>query len=92
MRFIAFGNEFATGTWREVFGGPIYSFNNYGFNGPEFPLDSKDFSAARRNFLFFASKSQVQKGLDLLLEIFPRHPDLHLYVCSEFEKEGDFCA
>ena len=88
---IGFGNELIMSTWKELFRGPTFPFNNYGFNGTEFP-DSKDFAAARNNFLFFASRSQVQKGLDLLLEIFPRHPHLHLYVCSGFEKEKDFCA
>lgn len=86
-----FGNEFTLGTWREAFKVPVYPFNNYGFKETEFHIDSKDFSIARKNFLFFASGSQLQKGLDLLLEIFPKHPDLHLYICSEFEKENDFC-
>jgi glycosyltransferase involved in cell wall biosynthesis len=27
-----------------------------------------------------------------LLEIFPKYPDLHLYICSEFAKEADFCS
>jgi glycosyltransferase involved in cell wall biosynthesis len=82
---IGFGNEFIMNTWREAFKGPVYPFNNYGFKETKFLFDTK-------NFLFFASRSQVQKGLDLLLEIFPKHPDLHLYICSEFEKEKDFCA
>jgi glycosyltransferase involved in cell wall biosynthesis len=86
------GSEYTMSTWREVFKGPIYPFNNYGFKETEFRIDSKDFSVARKNFLFFASRSQIQKGLDLLLEIFPSHPDLHLYICSEFAKEEDFCA
>jgi len=89
---MGFGNEFIMNTWREVFGGSIYAFNNYGFRETEFRLEAKDFSTARTNFLFFASRSQVQKGLDLLLEIFPKHPELHLYVCSEFKNEDDFCA
>ena len=89
---IGFGNDLIMNTWREVFGGLIYPFNNYGFRETEFRLGAKDFAMARKNFLFFASRSQVQKGLDLLLEIFPRHPDLHLYVCSEFKNEDDFCA
>jgi hypothetical protein len=41
--------------------------------------------------LFFASSGQVGKGLDLLLEIFPRHPDLNLNICSSFKYEKDFC-
>lgn len=88
---ISIGNDFITSKWREVFNGPIYSYNNYGFKETEFIYDSKDFTTARRNFLYFASGSQMQKGLDLLLEIFPKHPDLHLYICSDYEKEKDFC-
>jgi glycosyltransferase involved in cell wall biosynthesis len=88
---LGFGNEYIMKSWREVFKVPIYQFNNYGFIETAFKPDSKDFSAARRNFLFFASGSQMQKGLDLLLEIFPKHPGFHLYICSDFEKEPDFC-
>ena len=90
---IGFGNEFTMSTWKEVFDGPTYPFNNYGFEETVVVSpNSKDFETARRHFLFFASRSQVQKGLDLLLEVFPKHPDLHLYVCSTFETESDFCA
>lgn len=89
---ICFGNEFIVNSWKKVFKGPIYPFNNYGFKETEFLLDSKDFLTARNNFLFFASGSQMQKGLDLLLEIFPKYPDLHLYICSDFKEEEDFCA
>ena len=89
---ICFGNEFVMNSWKEVFTGPIYRFNNYGFKETEVLLDSKDFLTARENFLFFASGSQMQKGLDLLLEIFPQHPNLHLYVCSDFKGEDDFCS
>jgi glycosyltransferase involved in cell wall biosynthesis len=88
----AFGNDEIVATWREAFDGSIYPFNNYGFKETRFIFDEKDFAVARYSFLFFASGSQVQKGLDLLLEIFPKLPDLHLYVCSQFEKENDFCA
>jgi glycosyltransferase involved in cell wall biosynthesis len=89
---VTIGNEIIKGTWKEVSSAPIYTFNNYGFKETEFIFDSKDFSSARRNFLFFASRSQIQKGLDLLLEIFPKHQELHLYICSEYEKEEDFCV
>jgi glycosyltransferase involved in cell wall biosynthesis len=86
-----FGNDAVTSTWREVFKGPIYPFNNYGFPETPFSISEKDFALARSQFLFFASGSQVQKGLDLLLEIFPKLPDLHLYICSGFDTEPDFC-
>lgn len=86
------GNDFTARTWKEVFEGPVYPFHSHGPGQPGSPPKGKDFAEARRSFLFFASKSQMQKGLDLLLEIFPRHPSLQLYVCSRFEEERDFCA
>jgi glycosyltransferase involved in cell wall biosynthesis len=89
---VGVGNAYTMGTWDEIYNGPIYPFNNFAFPGTRSVSDDKDFEAARRRFLFFASRSQIQKGLDLLLEIFPSHPELELYVCSEFEREPDFCA
>lgn len=89
---VGLGNDLIMSTWKEVFEGPIYGFNNYGYKETRFTIESKDFARARRNFLFFAGGSQILKGLDLLLEIFPRHPDLHLYVCSPFKNETDFCS
>ncbi len=43
------------------------------------------------DFLFLASTGQVHKGLDLLLDIFRRHPEWTLHVCSNFHEETDFC-
>ena len=83
------GSGFTMGTWAEVFQGPIHAFDTHGLPMPE--PEGKDFAGARRSFLFFAGGRQVQKGLDLLLELFPRFPDLNLYVCSAFREEPDFC-
>lgn len=89
---VGVGNGFTMGTWADVFAGPIRAFDTHGVSTPEPVNEPKDFAAARRHFLFLASGSQMQKGLDLLLEIFPRFPDLHLYVCSGFRDEPDFCT
>src|SRR5262249_32872612 len=89
---VGVGNRFTMGTWARTFDGPIHTFETHGVPSPESVIESKDFARARRNFLFFASGTQTQKGLDLLLEGFPRFPDLHLYVCSGFADEPDFCA
>lgn len=88
---IGVGNEVTMGSWRSIFPGPIYCFNNCGVKETILPRQTKDFESVRKNFLFFASWTQVQKGLDLLLEIFPKHPELHLYVCSPFEYDKEFC-
>jgi glycosyltransferase involved in cell wall biosynthesis len=87
---IGIGTPATTGTWRRVSRAPIHHFDAAAFPCPR--TEGKDFERARRHFLFFASRTQVLKGLDLLLEIFPRHPDLHLHVCSSFAAERAFCA
>ncbi len=89
---VAFGDERSAGTWADASDCPVHGFNNYGFPGTRYEPERKDFAGARHHFLYLASRSQMQKGLDLLLELFPRHPDLHLYVCSQYEQETDFCA
>ncbi len=89
---LTFGNDFTVGTWRDAFDGPALAFNNYGVRQPAPSVKEKDFAAARSEFLFFATGSQMQKGLDLLLEVFCRHPRLRLHVCSKFERESDFSA
>lgn len=87
---VGFGTNCTVGTWSELTGATILPFNNYGFESISDRSMSKDFGKARRHFLFFASRDQVGKGLDLLLEIFPRVPELHLYVCSAFAREKAF--
>jgi hypothetical protein len=87
---IAIGTPETTGTWRRASDAPIHHFDAAATDAPQ--VTNKDFETARRHFLYFASRTQVLKGLDLLLEIFPRHPDLHLHICSYFRSERTFCA
>ena len=48
---------------------------------------SKDFEAGRKNFLYMGSTGNIQKGLDLVIEAFPRVPQLHLYIHAPIEAE-----
>lgn len=83
-----FGNEFTAGTWSSITRGPVMSFNNYGTFAGGFV--ERDWRSAKHNFLFYAGRLQMVRGLDLLLEIFPRYPEMHLYICSGFRHEKDF--
>ena len=89
---VGVGNSESVLTWSQTSKAKLYSFNNHVHEVASLAAtQDKDFTVASRNFLFMASGSQVQKGLDLLLEVFPRHPRLGLYVCSGFFREPEFC-
>lgn len=51
---------------------------------------NKNWNSAKKKFLWFGSVGAVHKGLDLLLEIFSKHPNLELFICGAVEKEKDF--
>lgn len=50
-------------TWNEVYKGPIYHFNNYGFKETEFLISSKNLITARKNFLFFCKRKPGAEGV-----------------------------
>ncbi len=57
----------------------------------EYPWDdTKDFSWARRRFLWLGKNGMVHKGLDLTLEAFAKLPELQLTVCGPVKLEPDF--
>ena len=46
----------------------------------------KDWSAAKKRFLWFGSSSWVHRGLDLVLEAFMQLPDLELFICGSDQR------
>lgn len=50
-------------------------------------LKKKNFLASKDNFLILSGSGNVHKGLDLLLEVFSKLPDKHLYICSQLEED-----
>ena len=87
----AFANETVAATWGAVFAGMVLPFNNSFWPDLAQVELRRDWAAARRNFLFHASRDQVCKGLDLVLPVFARYPEFHLYICSNFRDEPEFC-
>lgn len=53
---------------------------------------SRDDDFHDRTFLWFAGSGAVHKGLDLVLEVFARHPELTLHCVGPYEAERDFVA
>lgn len=52
--------------------------------------EKKDFSEAKKNFIWFGGSGTVHKGLDLVLEAFNQTPELNLIVCGKINNEKDF--
>ncbi|MGA7828346.1 MAG: glycosyltransferase, partial [Geobacteraceae bacterium] len=46
----------------------------------------------KKEFIWFNGTGAVHKGLDLVLEVFARNPDLVLHVVGPYRKELDFAA
>lgn len=44
----------------------------------------------RREFVWFFGGGAVHKGLDLVLEVFSKHPDLTVHILGNLESEPDF--
>ena len=53
-------------------------------------LQQRDFERSHNRFVWFGSGGLVHKGLDLVLEVFAKRPDLELVVCGPIERERDF--
>lgn len=85
---VVLGNEYTMNTFsflkKPIVRIPISSA--YEFAWPQ----HRNFSEAKKNFLWVASYGMVHKGLDLLLEAFAQMPELSLTICARPEKEPDF--
>ena len=52
--------------------------------------EARDFSQARRRYLWLGSEGFVHKGLDLALEAFAGMPECHLTICGPLNREPAF--
>lgn len=83
------GNATIKSSWRENYHGPIYMHNNIAIL--QRTAVDRNYDSAKKRYLFFGSGQQLNKGLDLLLEVFRKNPQMELYVCSNYLEEKDFC-
>lgn len=85
---IVAGNSWTASTYAP------YNSNIYPIKECNFDLSrrgqDKDFERARRSFAWMGSSGLVHKGLDLLLEVFSRLPEVELYVLGSLDSEEDF--
>jgi len=64
--------------------------NAFYFDIYDIDLGAKDFSEARKHYLWFGSSGLLHKGLDFVIEYFASHPDLFLHICGASHGEREF--
>lgn len=64
----------------------VITINNGSYPDRHFDEAKKDYTEARKNFLFFAGSGNIHKGLDLLIDAF-KDLDQHLFIVTIPDKE-----
>jgi glycosyltransferase involved in cell wall biosynthesis len=82
---ICLGNSFTRSTFSKFKN--VYNLNIGSYYDDHYENSSKDITSGRKNFLFFSGDGNVHKGLDLLLDIFSKQKDKHLYICTHLDEE-----
>jgi glycosyltransferase involved in cell wall biosynthesis len=90
---IVLGNEFVLNTYKnyDPDGVERYTRLNAFYNDVyDINLENKDYSNAKRHYLWFGSGGLLHKGLDILLDIFSQRNDVYLHICGAFMQERGF--
>jgi glycosyltransferase involved in cell wall biosynthesis len=88
---IALGNDFVASTYRKT--NPsikVVSVNAFYFDVFDIEIKKKEFETARKNFLWFGSGGLLHKGLDVVIDIFAKRPDIKLHICGASKHEEKF--
>ena len=90
-RVVVLGNEFTVSTM-EVGGcrPKAERVNLFYFDAYDISPEIKDYAKARKHLVWFGSLGAVHKGLDLLLEVVKKRPELTLHICGFNPRENSF--
>jgi len=88
---ILLGNKYISATYEKYFNKKIYLINStYNTFLDKIKTTKQSNKETKRSFLYFTSNGALHRSLDLLIEYFIKHPELNLYIASNFEKEINF--
>ena len=82
---ISLGNSKTKATYKAF--PEVYSIEAASFLDDRFPHAKKNYSEAKKNFLFLSGPGNIHKGLDLILESFRKLPELHLHIMSSLDPD-----
>ena len=88
---IVLGNSFVANTYlqedKEL---KVHNINAFFFDAFDIDLTQKNYSIAKKYFLWFGSSGAIHKGLDLLIDIFAKRDDITLHICGLSSRETMF--
>ncbi len=76
---LVLGNDVTLSSYAPYLNKPHWSYEK-DYDASINVAEAKDYSLARKAFLWMASYAAVSRGLDLLIEVFSQRPNLHLWV------------
>lgn len=88
---IALGNSYCKKTYTDNYPKlKCEHLNAFYFDVYDIDIAKKNFSIAKKNFLWFGSSGLLSKGLGLCIEIFSKRSDLTLHICGASKRESGF--
>lgn len=84
------GNDKTRDSYSNITDVPKLQLPNLIVDGVPVSLEQKDFSDARKHFMWMAAYGTLRRSLDVLLEIFSDHPEFELWVCGDIKHERIF--
>lgn len=88
---IVMGDEYTADLYEQrVPEKPVYNISTTHPPGYEVDISNKEYTQARKNFLWFGGTGAVLKGLDRVLEVFDQRDDVSLYVCGPVRNNESF--
>jgi len=89
---ITLGNDEVVSSYQKYFSRKVYNIpiSYYKIFNHEEILKNKNYNNSKNHFLWFGSLGLIHKGLDLLLEVFKKLPDVHLHICGPIDNEPKF--
>jgi len=84
---IQIGSKFTISTYPPEMQHKIILVRQSSFEFLDANIKNKNYSFAKKKFLWFGGKGAILKGLDLLLEAFVKRPDLELFIAGAPEKD-----
>jgi hypothetical protein len=92
-RVVVLGNQLVLNTYTDLDVNALDRYKNlnaFYYDAHDTNSKNKDYSIAKKHFLWFGSTGLLHKGLDLLIDIFSKRDDIFLHICGAPESENEF--